>query len=332
MKVVIDTNIWISDLALRSEIGSAVRFYLQNTGAEVCVPEVVRLETEENLREILSNHVNNANRSFRQLLAIFGELKELVLPSADEIEGIVSGVFSELDVTVRDIPFTESTARDSFLRTVRKIPPSDKNQQFKDGVIWADCLDLLAEDHVCLVTKDKAFYENREYANGLASELQREIADKSNNFRLFANLAELLKNVKSDYEIDEEKLVEAYLNENLDVIDQMSASSGFSLTGNRSCTTKLYATEEATRLFVEFEIRFDCRDDETEAASGEILAKGIATLHTVDNEFENVSRRGEQLLIYAGEDLESIVQNTVVAVGGAVLGHRTVRHAIRHEL
>lgn len=332
MKVVIDTNIWISDLALRSEIGSAVRFYLQNTGAEVCVPEVIRLETEEHLREILNRHVNSANKSFRQLLAIFGELKELVLPSADEIEGIVARVFTELDVTVHDIPFTEQCARDSFLRTIRKVSPSDRDQQFKDGVIWADCLNLLDEDDVCLVTKDKAFYENRQYEKGLASELRSELAIKSSRLRLFSDLAALLEDVKSDYEISEEDLVNAYLDANSEIINQMCSNSGFSLTDHWSCDAKLFVTEDSTRLFVEFEIRFKCQDDETESANAEILAKGNASFDTANDEFERISRRGEQLLIYEGEELESVVQNTVAAVGGAVIGHRTVSHSIRHKL
>ena len=45
MIVIIGTNIWISDLALASNAGSAVRFYLRQRNARIGLPEVVRLVT-----------------------------------------------------------------------------------------------------------------------------------------------------------------------------------------------------------------------------------------------------------------------------------------------
>ena len=46
MLVVFDTNIWIFDRALTSQVDSAVRFYLREGKARIGLPEVIQLETE----------------------------------------------------------------------------------------------------------------------------------------------------------------------------------------------------------------------------------------------------------------------------------------------
>ena len=54
MIVIFDTNVWISDLALTSKVGGAVRFYLRGQKAHIGLPEVVKLETEVHLRTTLN--------------------------------------------------------------------------------------------------------------------------------------------------------------------------------------------------------------------------------------------------------------------------------------
>jgi hypothetical protein len=63
--VVFDTNVWISDLALTSNVGSAVRFFLREHKARVGLPEVVRLETEIHLRTALLKHIGDIQSGHR---------------------------------------------------------------------------------------------------------------------------------------------------------------------------------------------------------------------------------------------------------------------------
>jgi len=143
MYVVFDSNIWISELGLNSAKGAAIRFFVKNRGATVVVPEVVKLETERHLKAELTRYVGELEKNYRQLLAVFGKLKELVLPDAQAIEEMVAAVFGKCQVELLETPLTIESARSSFLRAVDKVPPSDKDQQFKDGVIWSECLRLL---------------------------------------------------------------------------------------------------------------------------------------------------------------------------------------------
>lgn len=177
MVIVFDTNIWISELGLNSQIGSAVRFFIKQKKAKIVVPHVVRLETEAHLRNDLKKYVCEMNNNYMRLLAYFGKLKEIILPDDNDIERKVQEIFSSLGVDIIDFPFTLESAENSLLKTIHKLPPSgENNQQFKDGVIWADCMKLLEEDDVYLISGDKGFYDKRDYKNGLAINLKEEIS------------------------------------------------------------------------------------------------------------------------------------------------------------
>jgi hypothetical protein len=107
MYVIFDSNVSISELGLNSPRGAAVKFFVKNRGATLVVPDVVRLETERHLKTKLTEYIEGLQKNYRQLLTIFGRLKELVLPDAQAIEAKVAGVFRECQVqlisTVTDL-------------------------------------------------------------------------------------------------------------------------------------------------------------------------------------------------------------------------------------
>ena len=201
MLLVLDTNIWLSELALNSHRGAAVRFFIRQRKGVVCIPEVVRLELERNLTRSLTELTEKVRKNYEKLLGYFGKLKEVVLPTSDEIAAKVSEILTSLDVPTRDLPFSMEAARSSFLKTVDKTPPSNKSQEFKDGVIWAHCLDLLADDDVYLITEDKAFYNGRDYKQGLARELLKEASSSSHQIVIVPSLEDLLQDIQCDVQI-----------------------------------------------------------------------------------------------------------------------------------
>ena len=92
--------------------------------------------------------------------------------------------------------FTWAGFDESLHKILNKLQPSDKAQQFVDGVIWANCLELLDESEVCLVTGDKAFYRNYDYNHGLAPNLKAEAEKCPNKLYLFAGLDKLLQDAR----------------------------------------------------------------------------------------------------------------------------------------
>jgi hypothetical protein len=333
MIVIFDTNIWISDLALTSSVGSAVRFYLREQKGRIALPEVIKLETEFRLRSTLAEHINSIRASHRQLLAVFGRLKEVVLPSEQDVEALISRVFSGLGVEIQEYPFSLESARASLIRAVQHLPPSDKNQQFKDGVLWEDCLVILKTEPVYLVTADKAFYKNRDPSLGLADELSRDVSAAPNEFRIFPSLRDLLRQIGTGVNIDPASLMDAYMAIQGDELRDMANRHSFSIEGDSKATLDVFATEKPSHLYLTFTIEVPCVDATTDGRTGaRILANGEGTYDAEADQFVELANRGEQLLYQLHDGTEKSLERIVLTGLSAVMGHRTVEYSVRHRL
>ena len=333
MIIVIDTNVWLKELGLKSALGSAVRFFLNKQNAVLAIPEVIRLEAESNFKRQLNSLNGNIESSHRQLLAIFGSLKEVVLPSEQEISDITSTLFTNLGVNTIDVPFTFESAQVSFLKTIEKLPPSDKTQQFKDGVIWADCIKLIETDDVYLITADKAFYENKEYKKGLSKSLEEDITGKPYNIILYPELTDLLSELKEDVHIDENKIFDEYKIKNIKSLNSILDNNGFSISEISLAQQQIYATENPDLLFFEYEFELQCNDEtEKERTDAKLVIKGDGSYSLSDCMIHELRNFGETLSFNVPGEEERQVSNQVIMVGSATIGHRTVHHSIRHQI
>jgi hypothetical protein len=64
MIVVFDSNVWLSELGLRSGAAAAAKFFLNRNGARLAIPEVVRLEVQHNLQARLTEHIENIQTNY----------------------------------------------------------------------------------------------------------------------------------------------------------------------------------------------------------------------------------------------------------------------------
>jgi hypothetical protein len=332
MLVAIDSNIWLSSLAMRSSQSAAVLFYISQRGWTVVVPEVVHLEVEANLRAQLTSAVDSVQSNHRKLLAVFGKMKEVVLPTQPEIERVVSEVFAINQIDLRRLPFSLESAKDSFLRTVDKRPPSHRSQQFKDGVIWADCLALLEEDDVILVTSDKAFFEGDDLKSGLSKVLRSEAAAKPHTLRLLSELTELLKDVRVSITVDSSKLLEAFRASEGATFASLLGRNGFSEGALLKCSTQLYATSDASRLHLEFQVELEASDVTGQGRTGGVLrVTGNGLYAPRQSGFEALKNGGEELR-YISETGEEVKRSIAMGFANIVLGHADVIHSVRHPL
>jgi len=280
----------------------------------------------------LCGFADNIRRDHRQLLTVFGYLKDVVLPTAEEIKRQVENVLSNLDVPIREIPFSFDAAKASFVKTIRKEPPSDRTQQFKDGVIWAHCVELLDEGNVYFVTSDKAFYEGHDYSNGLAKNLLNEIREIERNFKLLTSLTDLLKDIRVEIDIDKSALADAYFGEQSSSVTSLLERTGFAVSGAPVINLEVFATESADQVYLDFTITYRCDDSRDLGRTDAILKlHGNGTFNPVTKEFLELQNRGEELT-YIDQDGKQETRNIVIAAGNVVLGHRTVQHAVRFPL
>lgn len=331
MFVVFDTNIWLSELGLTPSLGAATRFFLRRKAARIALPEVIRLETERHIQKQLSEHVIKIAENHRQLLGIFGSLKEIVLPDEAAIESKVAEFFSSTGLDILDIPFSIESARASFLKTVDKVPPSDKTQEFKDGVLWADCIELLNTDDVSLVSADRAFYEGRDMSRGPAKNLGDEAATCGHTLRLFPGLTGLLDEIKFSIPINESLLKSSFVEIANDSISSLLERNLFELGRRLSLASTLYATEQPDQLAIDFTIINECIDLSGEDRTGRIILRGDGMYNAAEETFAKL-RSSEYGLIFTLKDGTEQVKRSMFGSLAVHLGHREVPHTVRHKL
>ena len=226
------------------------------------IPEIVRLEIEERLTGLLLELRKQAEDSHRQLLKVFHKLQPLALPSEDDIRGVVSRIVANFDVPIREVEFNRDVARSSMIKLIRRIPPSRTKEEFRDGVIWAHCLELLDEGEVYLVTRDKDFYDQRSYQNGLASELVSEMekCSRVNRVILMKDLNDLLSEIRVPLELPMAQLFESIRDRESEAVAKILVPHGFETVGSVRGEVHCFATENADQVYFDFRLSQPCRD------------------------------------------------------------------------
>lgn len=333
MYIVLDSNIWFSELGLSSAKGAALQFYTIQRNATLAVPEVIKREVEINTRKSLKEYCDDITKNHRQLLSIFGRLKEVVLPTDEEIEQCVNDLFGKVSAEVEHIPFCLESANQSLTKVLTGSPPSGpKNQQFKDGVIWADCMDLLDKDDVVFVTSDSAFYQDRKSEKGLVANLKEEASARSHNFRIFPSLLDLLEKIKEPAKIDKQKLVEQFCEKTKKSYTSLLQRTAFEIDSEPDVTVSFFVTEKADLLYINFGITYVCTETTDEGRTQPILKlNGDAFYNIKTSEFSNIRNQGEELT-YIDASGEQKKNNIHIMAGNVLIGHRTVEHVVRHEI
>jgi len=332
MIVVLDTNIWLKELALNSGAGSALRFFLKHRPAQLAVPEVVRLEVQNNLRRTIKEAIDDVAKGNRQLLALFGSMKEVVLPTEQEIEAFVADVFNRLGIEILDVPFSLNSARSSFMKAIQKVPPSDRTQEFKDGVIWANCLELLEQDDVVLASDDKAFYSGRELGNGLAANLLAEALQKSNRLTLVHTITDVLKHVETDIRVDERWLLSAVSERSLTGTQQLLSRGEAEISGEGQIQYDLFSTESPENLYIKYVAEFPCTDITALGRTDlRLVLQGNGTFRPSIPEITAIQAGDDELYFTNPDGTSGQLRNGHLSAH-LVLGHKTVDYSVRHPL
>ena len=330
LTVVLDSNIWIQERMLKQTVGSAVRFFLRRRNARVVVPEVVRLEVELYLEQELKELVSSLRENHNRLLSLVGQLKEQVLPSDEELKQVALDAFRNAGIELANIPFSLESARSSLEKCIRSVPPSGpKNQQFKDGVIWADCLALAMDSPVLFVTQDKAFYKDRDYKNGLAENLAHETKSVTHELSIAHELSAILERIREPIKIDYRSLHQLYYPTIMNGAERLVSSEGYTLGDLLSGEHSVFATNDPNVGHVEFSLRYKCIHPTQ--AEGLLVTKGECVLDSATGVMSECRNRGDEFS-FVNSGGEQKKRNIAFGVGSIVLGHRTVEHSVRASL
>lgn len=332
--VVLDSNIWLSELALMSPLGCAFSHYVVVSDIKIGLPEIIEVETKHNLRKHLINNREDIRKNYSRMLAILGQMKEMIMPEDEAIDKKIEEIFSFHEDRLIRVPFDFEGAKNSFDKIIRNLPPnSDGNQQFKDGVIWENCLKLAVVGDVSLVTKDKAFYKDRQYSQGLAPNLLKEAKEAPHQITIFSELASLVDEVKSDLGLDKQKIIELIEQYTYSKVLDISNRKDFEVIGIASSSFEFYATINPLEVSVKSNINYNLESKQpNKNTNGTIESKAEFILNTNNYQIRNFINHGE--FIYWIDENGDIKQNNNIYcyVSGLTFGHRTVEHHISYRL
>ena len=297
----------------------------------MAVPEVVQSEVRVHLAKRMKKFKTDLESAHHALLVMFGRLQELKTPSDADIDELAASVVDGLGVPTRVVPFTLDAARASLDKIIHKRAPSKNRQQFKDGVIWANCIELLAEDEVWLVTDDRDFFEGGDKSKGLAHTLWEEAKDTENTVRLFSDLRSVLKEIRHDVELSDNTILDGVLESERDRMGQELDKFGFAYEGEPVVARKkLFATTEPTKPYCDFEIQCPCVDITGQGRTDAVVQiEASASYNSATDAIEDVKVSN---LHFRFTD----AHGKLVASGGYVnlsfnahAGARTLTHAVR---
>jgi hypothetical protein len=314
-------------------IGCAFSHYVTVGGYRIGLPEVVEEETKRNFRKNIHEYKENIETDYRRLLAIFGKLKNLVVPTDAEIEEKIKSIFDNHSERVTKVPFDLDAARISFDKILSKeAPNSENNQQFKDGVIWANCLLLAKTGDVSLVTQDKAFYEQRKYENGLSANLLKEAQSSGLTISIYSSLADLISDIRCDVEVDENKLVDVIREETYENTKNLTDRKGFYLKEMVSKKFEFFATTDPLEVSVVFCLKYELEDYTPERRLNPYAeSRGEFLFNLPIQTIRNFVNHGEYV-IWQDSDGELQIFNSIYGYANSVFGHKTIEHKVRYKL
>ncbi len=196
--VVIDTNIWRSELLLKTTVGVSLIYTLGRQQGVLGLPEIVERELTKHVLKGGLEDAEQAKKYSRIISTLTGSPPFPFVPSQVELEKIIAMRLAELAPVLKRVPFTLAHAIGALDMVDAKVPPNAKeNQQFKDSAIWQAVLDLSREYTVRFITNDKGFFFDRDLLKGLAVNLQEDCTAANGSVTIYCDLDSCLEAINS---------------------------------------------------------------------------------------------------------------------------------------
>jgi hypothetical protein len=222
--IVLDTNVWLSDHVLRTRLGASLVHTVAQLGAIIGLPEVVERELKPRWLDRIRDLLGRAVPIARLLVSMAGEEDEdlYLPPSEEQLVHAQQERLAELEAIMERAPLTLAQTSRAMDRVIARLPPSAKEEQFRDSALWEAVLDLGTRYDVHFITGDGAFFTHPDPKSGttLAANLADDREKAGAKVRCYRQLQECLEALKQDVkplpERELEDAVAAAIRERLD--------------------------------------------------------------------------------------------------------------------
>lgn len=141
MHVLLDTNIYLSDLTFGKPEHEALRNFLRTSRASIVMPNLVRREVEKNIKSKAEAELSKLRQLYIVSLGVIAEI-----PTNELAERAIKDKFAfELSRNrVQEVGYGEVSLEAIIERSLSETPPfKSKGKGFRDALIWYSLLEYL---------------------------------------------------------------------------------------------------------------------------------------------------------------------------------------------
>ena len=318
--LVLDSSTFVEEIGLTSRDASALKHYLYHRGTRLVVPQVVAEECERNLAARARGKKERVERSIGWLSRFCGRVSGWTAPSDAAIEerARVLSQADQLGAVV--VPDSEVIRERAESRNQAERPPSHRNAEPGDCIIWEHCLDLLEDYDVLFVSRDNDFRGHRQ-PDHLHPQLRAEAAEIGNgrSLTLHLGMESLLSELKSEIPPMPQNVVYTF------VYAAISAEKR-ELESNSGCRSKESGAIKQTLLTTDqpdiLEVRLEV-NDQWESIDGsnvcDFLLRGSCHYSLSDHQLSDLIVSEVKLLITQPDGSVRAAKGSYVNAGAAAL-------------
>ena len=159
--LVFDSSIFINEIGLMSELGSALKHYLYSKRVQLVVPVAAAEECERRLSNLAKGKRRHIQGELAWLARFLEGISGWSAPSDDVIEARAKALAGGERLGAAVVPETDEDLNRARLRDKAEQPPSQSKCGLADCRIWEQCLVLLKNHDVVFVSADKDFRGHR---------------------------------------------------------------------------------------------------------------------------------------------------------------------------
>ncbi len=259
--ILLDSNALVSERLLLSALGSAMLHSAAKHTVTILLPEIVERETTVVLLRLANEAAEDMHKAADLISQLANHPQAIIVPSQEAIAQALSERWNAISGIVERVPFTFEQARFALDRILAKLPPcGPNNEQFRDCCIWDVALSKASEAPVHLITSDKAFYRGGTHLNGMATNLQHDMAGGAHPITLHPTISDYLRSIgDEDKGLDEGKvaeLIEEQLSPEAEAIANNGGRSGSLSVEFETITLTGFSTPKPSAIAVSFDAKY----------------------------------------------------------------------------
>lgn len=240
MDVILDSNIFRSDIGLRSAEFEVLMDYILRTESSIMIPQIILDEVIGLYKKVFNERsleLIKTNKNFNLLLV--DKSKNIPIPRIDIDEATnnyIEFVMEKFKIKPHNlIPYNNDFLPIISQRAIERIKPAgEKGQGFRDTLIWLTIKDHCKKSHekqISFISQNTEDFANPDKME-LHNDLKKECAEENIKINYYKSLKEFIDNHSSKIEfITNEWITEnlsAYVIEDL-ILDYLNNSERFNI-------------------------------------------------------------------------------------------------------